>query len=302
MDIVDRGSGPALVLVPGIQGRWEYVRPTLDELARSFRVLTVSLSGEQASGLPLQLSAGLDNDTAAILSTLDRRRLDRALLCGISFGGLVALRFAAVHPERTSAVVLASTPGPQWRLRPRHELYARAPWIFGGMFIAETPFRLRRELAAALPRPAERWRFIRWQLRTLAGAPLSLSRIATRARLISQLDIARDCRRITAQALVVTGESDLDHVVHVGGTMDYLQLLAGARHAVLERTGHLGSITRPDQFARLVQAFVESAVGPVASREAPARVNERPSRPASAKATAARRGFSEGGGVGRSPT
>ena len=41
MDIVDRGSGPPLVLIPGLQGRWEYARPTVDALSAFFRVITV---------------------------------------------------------------------------------------------------------------------------------------------------------------------------------------------------------------------------------------------------------------------
>jgi len=35
MRIVDRGDGPALVLVPSLQGRWEYLSRTVEVLARS---------------------------------------------------------------------------------------------------------------------------------------------------------------------------------------------------------------------------------------------------------------------------
>ena len=35
-----RGSGPPLVLVPGMQGRWEWMTPTVEALARRFRVGT----------------------------------------------------------------------------------------------------------------------------------------------------------------------------------------------------------------------------------------------------------------------
>jgi hypothetical protein len=38
-----------------------------------------------------------------------------------------------------------------WRLRRRHEIYSRVPWLFGPLFLAESPWRLRAELAAALP-------------------------------------------------------------------------------------------------------------------------------------------------------
>ena len=47
----------------------------------------------------------------------------------MSFGALVAIRFAATRATSTSALVLVSAPGPGWRLRPRHELYAQLPWM-----------------------------------------------------------------------------------------------------------------------------------------------------------------------------
>ena len=33
-----QGDGPPLVLVPGMQGRWEWMTPTVEALARRFRV------------------------------------------------------------------------------------------------------------------------------------------------------------------------------------------------------------------------------------------------------------------------
>ena len=34
MNIVDRGSGVPVVVIPGIQGRWEWMKPGVDALAR----------------------------------------------------------------------------------------------------------------------------------------------------------------------------------------------------------------------------------------------------------------------------
>ena len=50
----------------------------------------------------------------------------------------------------------------------------------------------------------------------------------------------------------------MDHVVSATSS-EYLRLIAGARSAVLERTGHLGTMTRPDAFAALVHDFVRNA-------------------------------------------
>ena len=245
-----------LVLVPPLQGRWEYLRDTVDALEKHNRVLTFSLCGERRSGVRLDRARGLSNYVDQIIRVLDDRRIDRAVLCGVSFGGVVALHAAAGHPDRTAALVLASTPGPTFQLRPRHLMYARAPWLFGPLFLAEVPRRFRPEFAAAMPDAHVRRRFALRQLRTFVRAPLSLRRMAHRARLIRALDLTAMCRRISAPTLVVTGEPALDFVVPVQGSSDYARLIAGARRAVLERTGHHGTITRPDAFAALVHGFV----------------------------------------------
>ena len=50
MEII--GSGPPLVLVPGMQGRWEWMAATVTELAKRFTVVTYSLCGEPGSRTP----------------------------------------------------------------------------------------------------------------------------------------------------------------------------------------------------------------------------------------------------------
>jgi pimeloyl-ACP methyl ester carboxylesterase len=254
--VVEFGHGPPLVVIPGIQGRWEYVRPAITALARSFRVFTFSLSGE-LKGPRFDPARGFDTESDQVATLLDEHGLERAAVCGISYGGLPAIRFAAAHPEKTAALILVSTPGPVWRLRPKHRVYAKAPWLFGPLFLAESPIRLRREVATALPDWRSRLAFARWQLGTVAGAPLSPSRMAARARLIGDGSIGTECSSVTAPTLVVTGEAGLDRVVPVGGTLDYLQRIAGAQHVTIERTGHLGSVTRPETFARYVRGFID---------------------------------------------
>lgn len=246
MTIVDRGSGPPLVLIPGLQGRWEYMQPAVDALARSFRVITFSLA-----------AGDLDLLAAQVDAALDAAGVDRAVVCGVSFGGLVAVRFAATRPSRCSVLVLASTPRPVLRLRRRHQIYVKAPWIFGPVFLAESPWRMRPEIRAAIPNGAARRQFFLRVLRTLLTAPLRLSQMAARAKMIATVDVTPDCRAVTVPTLVVTGEPALDHVVPVEGSSEYLRLLANARAAVLEHTGHLGSLTRPEAFAALVRDFVE---------------------------------------------
>ena len=231
--MIDKGSGPALVLIPGLPGPWQFFKPAVDELAKYFRVLTLSLGPE----------CTLDADAARIIAGLNKRGIDRAAICGVSLGGLIALRFAATHQDRTAALVLASTPGPGFTLRPRHRLYTRWPWIFGPLFVLESPFNLRHEL---------HWS----QFRALLSAPVSFAKIARRAQLIEATDIAADCAKVTAPTLVVTGERAFDHVVSVDSTLEYLRAIPQSTHVELKSTGHLGSVMRPHEFTAMVRTFV----------------------------------------------
>jgi len=230
--MIEHGAGRALVLVPGLPGPWRYVAPTLHALSAHFRVLTMSLGHE----------CTIDADVARMLDGLNERHLERAVICGISFGGLVALRFAATYPHRTAALVLVSAPGPGATLRPHHRMFTRWPWVCGPLFVLETPFRLRSDM---------HWS----QLKALVTAPVSFGKIARRARLIESTDILADCRRVVSPTLVITGEAQRDHVVPVESTMRYLDAIPGATHVVMARTGHLGAITHAPGFADIVSGF-----------------------------------------------
>jgi 3-oxoadipate enol-lactonase len=80
--------------------------------------------------------------------------------------------------------------------------------------------------------------------------------MAAWAREWQGLDLAAECRSITAPTLVITGEPALDRVVPVASSLDYLDLIPGARHEMLAGTGHIGLLLRPDAFAAIVSDFL----------------------------------------------
>ena len=108
--MLDVGSGPPVVVLPGVQGRWEWMRPAVGALAERCRVLTDSLPGERGSLAGLDPAHGFDQHVAWVDALLDRAGLRRAVVCGVSYGGLVALRYAAVRPARPPVDRGVSTP------------------------------------------------------------------------------------------------------------------------------------------------------------------------------------------------
>jgi pimeloyl-ACP methyl ester carboxylesterase len=254
----DRGEGPALVVVQGLHGRWEWMKPALIALADCCRTISYSLRGDIGSGERLDPEQGFDNYLRQLDTILDRAGLAHVALCGVSFGGFVALRYAATRPDRVTSLVLASSPAPGWKPNSQQARWIANPWISAPAFVATTPMRVWPEVRAALPTwPSRLGFFVRQGLRA-ARSPMIPSLMAGRISLAQQTDFAPDCSRIRVPTLVLTGEEPLDRVVPVSSTRLFATLIPGAECGVLERTGHLGALTQPSRFADVVGKFVHA--------------------------------------------
>lgn len=228
--------------------------PTVDALAAHCRVIAFSLCDEPTSGFCFDPARGIDNYLLQIEEALDRARVSQAVLIGVSYGGLIATEFAARRPARVSGLVLASALPPDWTPDRRARFYLRAPRLLSPLFVAAAPFRMRREMLAAFPGLFARIRFnVRHGIRVVR-AFLSPTRMAARVRMLQNYTFA-DPRLVRAPALIITGEDHLDRVVRTQLTRSYLERLPVARHVVLQGTGHIGLVTKPDKFAELVEQF-----------------------------------------------
>lgn len=254
----DRGQGPALVVVQGLHGRWEWMKPALIELAGCCRTISYSLSGDVGSGERPDPDQGFDNYLRQLDAILDTAGLARVALCGVSFGGFVALRYAATRPERVTSLVLASAPAPGWKPNAQQARWIANPWVSAPAFVATAPMRVWPEVRATFPTWSSRLGFFARQGLRTALAPMIPSLMAERIRLAQQTDFAPDCARIRVPTLVLTGEEPLDRVVPVSSTRLFSTLISGAESGVLERTGHLGAMTQPSRFAEVVGKFVHA--------------------------------------------
>jgi len=260
MNIHDVGSGPPLVVVPGIQGRWEWMRPGVEALAERFRVVTFSLSDEPSSAGQFDERRGFYAYVDQVASVFTTLGLRDAIVCGMSYGGLIAASFAARHPELVSALVLLSALPPSWRVNDRARFYLRAPRLLFPLF-ALSSLRLTREMVAAHGGVGAGTAAAARHGWNVVTHPTSPARMARRVRLLEGLDLMNELQRLTVPTLVVTGEEELDYVVPPALTREYLRLWPHARSGVLSKTGHLGVITRPDELSRVLDAFLADVPG-----------------------------------------
>ena len=257
--MIDRGSGTPVVLMPGIQGRWEWMAPAVDALADRFRVVTFSLCDEPTSGFSFEPGRGIENYFAQVDEALDRAGLDAAILIGVSYSGPIAAEYAARRPHRVRALVLVSALPPDWVPNRRARFYLRAPRLLSPLFLLDSPARVLPEIRASLPEWGPAVRFMAGQLRRTSRAFLSPTRMAARLRWNEAHQFA-DPSAVSRPVLVITGEDGLDRVVSPQLTRRYLSALPDVRHAVLHRTGHIGLLTKPGEFAELVRQFAEETL------------------------------------------
>lgn len=255
----DQGKGPPLVLIQPLQGRWEWLRPSLEALSTYTRVISYSLCGDIGSGARMKPSDGFEVYIRQLEQVMEKASVTRAALCGVSFGGVVAAHYAALRPERVSHLVVASSPGPGWKPTASQAGYVARPWMSMPAFVLTGATRVGVEIAAALPGWSARLGFALRYLGVAARFPALPHLMARRVRLLEGVDLCADCARIEAPTLVITGDDSLDRVVPTTSTKEFATRIRGARYAMMDRTGHLGSLTQPERFARIVGEFVNAS-------------------------------------------
>jgi pimeloyl-ACP methyl ester carboxylesterase len=108
---IDEGEGPVIVLLHGINSNAGDLRPLIDQLGSGYRVIAPDLLGFGESPKPLDIDYSTDDNVAVLDATLtDLGITNRFLLFGYSLGGVIAVHYAATHPERLRRLFLLSTP------------------------------------------------------------------------------------------------------------------------------------------------------------------------------------------------
>lgn len=128
---VDRGNGPAIVMVHGLGGNLHNFYALVDQLAETYRVVVVDRPG---SGYSKSLSGeqpALRAQATIIARFIEKLGLERPLLVGHSLGGALSLALALDHPERIRALLLLSPASQVERVPPGafKVLFIRSPFV-----------------------------------------------------------------------------------------------------------------------------------------------------------------------------
>lgn len=245
-EMVRMGRGEPIVLLPGLAGGWRLMTPLAKLLSRRYEVILLGLRGDLGSSSPHFQSPS--DHAADVLRTLDRLRLERPTVLGVSFGAAVALELAVQAPSAVGALALY---GVESRFR------------------ASMGSRLLIRILETLPLPSDS-RFLNQFFNVAHGrrpepGPLvdflvnqcwqtDQGVVASRLRGLDGFDVTDHLWRVDAPTVVMAGTRDV--CVPAARQKALADGISGGRFASIEGAGHVGFLTNAVEVAAQIEALV----------------------------------------------
>ena len=218
-------------------------------LPRARGVTLIDLPGHGRSSDVPESQASIRHHAEAVLRVCDHNGVDRAVICGNSMGGGVALRIAKSWPDRVAALVLVASVG-----RDIHEGGARQ-WVEHNPLIPrEEDVDRFMELVLERPPPVGR-AVIRHVITQRARRAVPLQRLFRGFVLADgEAGVPRDLASIDIPALVIHGEQD--RIIDKRVAEDLVRALPRAELVVMRGVGHGPQLEAPRHTARIVERFI----------------------------------------------
>lgn len=255
--VLGEGEGPPVVFVHGLGGTWKNWLENLPFFARHRRVVALDLPGFGSSELPeSRISIGSFAD--CVEEVCRQLGLGEVDLVGNSMGGFVSAEIAITRPQRVHRLVLVDAAGisivdlhraPTLTLM--RLVAAQASWTEGQRQILARP-RLRHLAFRAVMRHPTRLALD--LLAHQAGGPGMPGFLLAMDALLSY-DFRDRLPEISCPTLIVHGEDDM--LVPAQDAWEFRRLIAGSRLRVLQDTGHVPMLERPQTFNEIVGEFLE---------------------------------------------
>ena len=240
-----RGDALPIIFLHGVGSNKSVWAPQLEHFAATRRALAFDYPGYGESD-PAEPGTSRDDYAAAILAAMDALKIERAHICGLSLGGVIAIAMHHAAPEQCASLILADTFAVHPDGQAIHDRSVAASEQMSELAAARTPVILAPGASEDLHQQVRE---------TMASIDAEAFRIGARAVWLA--DQRERVAAIQVRTLVLVG--DQDTVTPPELSEELAAAIPGAELLVLAGAGHLSNIERPVDFNTAVQVFIERA-------------------------------------------
>jgi pimeloyl-ACP methyl ester carboxylesterase len=244
--VLVHGSGPGVTSY----ANWRLVLP---ELGKDFHCVAPDMVGFGYSERPEGVNYSLDTWADQTLGVMDALGIEKAHLIGNSFGGAIALRIAAQHPERVNKMVLMGSMGVPFPITEGLDAVWGYEPSFENMRKVLDFFAYSRELVN------DELAQVRYEGSIQPGFQEAFSAMfpAPRQRWVDAMCTPEDeIRKLPHRTLIIHGRED--QVIPVQTSLRLMELIDNGDLSVYSHCGHWSMIERTADFNRALIEFFSS--------------------------------------------
>ena len=240
-----KSARTTIVFLHGLFGSPENWAPIMDALADGYHGLAPQFPIDHRPDRRPQDFRSIHQLTDFVRDFLDDRGVERAVLCGNSLGGQVAIDFCLRYPERAERLVLTGSAG----LFERNLAGGELPKVTRE-FIREKAREIfydpdpivTEEMIADVQRMLADRQYVRFLLRV--------------AKATRNYNVREELSKLRLPTLILWGRND--RITPPSVAREFYENLPHARLVFLERCGHSPPIERPQAFSRALRSFLKS--------------------------------------------
>lgn len=249
-DDVGSGTLPVVFLhgYPFDRSMWH---AQLEALRSSFRVISIDLRGFGASDDPESIPT-IDGHADDVIRLMDDLHVGKAVVCGLSMGGYIALNAQKRYPERFLGLILCDTQCNADTPEGREKRYQAVAAIEAGgadefrdgfvkkVFCSKTYTDLPDVVAA---------------IRTVVFATSSSRLVGGLQALAERSESCSTLRNIEVPTLIICGKED--SLTPVAQSEFMHQQIRGSSLRIIENAGHVSNLEQPDEFNHHLKGFLD---------------------------------------------
>lgn len=243
------GAGRPVLFLHGFPLDHHMWRDTIEVLAPRFDCIAPDLRGFGRSPAPSEPELTMERHADDAVAVLDGLGVERAHVVGLSMGGYAALAFAERHAARLATLTLVDTraAADDEEGRKRREASADRVLEAGRAVFA-------REMLAKLVAPSAD-RAVRARLLSTMEATRYETIVAALMGMRARPDRTHVLRALEQPLLIVCGE--LDAITPPDASRAMAKEQPRSELALIPEAGHMSPMERPEEFARILGAFLE---------------------------------------------